>query len=204
MAYYRKSPPKKKYPEQPFDIHKLCEGHYYYNPRIVGVTFQSELAEMTRSKLIKRFLENHGDEISLELLPDARGQWLIDLCTVNEGKELLNAEEEVGKYISLVSEPDNQYDPNAIAVFVHDDILKMFVDVGYLPKEHSSKINERFDELFLIGAEGSGRGMMLHIIMRESNYGVEEISEETIKKEEESIVPKKFLTLRQMRRSLEI
>lgn len=45
---------------------------------------------------------------------------------------------EVGKFVSLVPEPNNEYDPNAVAVMLND------VKLGYLPKNNLQKMYHDF------------------------------------------------------------
>lgn len=45
---------------------------------------------------------------------------------------------EVGKFVSLVPEPNNEYDPNAVAIMLND------VKLGYLPKNNLQKMYHDF------------------------------------------------------------
>jgi len=170
------------------------EGIYYYNPKIVGVNFKSELVrDFSRRRIIADFVRVHGKDVILGE-PDCRYEiiQLLDKDAIPARKKYME------KYLKLIPEPNNKYDSNAIAVFVDTGMVR--ADIGYLPKEHSRIIKENFSKFDLLGAISDGAGLRLDILL----YKSKEVRDPLLSvMEPEKILPE-FMSLRQIRKSFEI
>jgi len=191
----------KKYGEE-FSVSPIPErkGVYYYNPKIVGVNFKSNLnPSLSRRSVISTFLELKEKQI--ELLSDNETKIRIT-GLVRQGK-IGQLRDSVQDHIKLIQEPKNKYDPNAIAVFVSIGPDPGYLDVGYIPKDHAKIIKENYPESYLIGAHGEGVGLRLDIILYKRGV-MDKFAEPFAQVVEPEKVPPAFLSLKKMRRSLEM
>jgi len=192
----------KKYQGEAFSTVTVPESNeaFYYTPKIVGVNFKSNLdPSRSRRNIISTFLELNERYIRLSSNDETRNR-IIKMV----GKEIIwNQRDHIQKHIKLVSEPDNKYDPNAIAVFVSVGAGPGYIDVGYIPKEHAKIIKEKYPKFFLIGAKGEGAGLRLDMILYKLGAG-DKFADSIVEIPKQEIIQPTFLSLKKMRRSLEV
>ena len=196
--------PKKKYQGEAFSTTAIpgCNGVHYYTPKIVGVNFKSNLKpSRSRRSVISLFLNLSEKFVSLS----ANDQTRVEVIKAVEQDKVWHLREAIQRHIKLVPEPDNKYDPNAIAVFVSMGAGHGYIDVGYIPKDHAKVIKEFYPKFFLIGARKEGAGLRLDMILYERGVTVNDLSEEPVVEipVQEKIQPT-FLSLKKIRRSLEM
>lgn len=190
---------EKKYSVEDFFASPIlgCEGVYYYNPKIVGINFKSNLnPSLSRRSVISTFLDFYSNRVVL-LCDDQITNGIIE--AVKQDK-VWHLRDSIQDLIKLVREPDNKYDRNAIAIFVkvNTDCL----DVGYIPKKHAKVIKEDYSKFFLVGASGDGAGLRLDIILYK--FKKRDMFAEPKRIPELKKIQSTFLSLKKMRKSLEM
>jgi len=122
--------PTQNRPQEPVD-YKL------FNFNVAGVTAENDKGKDIQ-RLLKRYGKLHCEENGIELFGGYTNRELIeDGISISEfdGLDFVNSE------VSFVPEPTNEYDPNAIKVFI-DFGNEEIHHVGYVPKKHTSKLND--------------------------------------------------------------
>jgi len=199
-------PLKKRKFGEPFSTTEIQEGIFYYNPKTVGMMHYSNFKKnFKRKDIINHFIMDAEKKIMLRVDEETR-LWVQDLIKTDL---VFEREHSLSKLIKIVREPENQFDRNAVAVWVFGGIRydNVFLDVGYLPAEHTKIINKSFGDMFLIGARKSGLGLRLDIILTKEEGMLSHGPKFYVHQEEKKVVVEKpvtFLSLRQMRQQLEV
>ena len=113
-------------------------------------------------------------------------------------KEIIRRYEERRKHITLVREPNNTYDRNAVSVRVKVEgglvyNTKKFYDIGYLPSYISKEVKEM--SIYLTSAVEDGKGMVVGVFFSQLPFGQPvKVPKQIIRK------PFKPLSLAQIRR----
>lgn len=104
---------------------------------VAGVTMLNDKNKDIQ-KLLRKYGKSYCEENFIELYGGYTNKDILDYVfevSEFEGLEFVNEE------ISFVPEPTNEYDPNAIKVFIDFGNNEVH-HIGYVPKKHTSNLNE--------------------------------------------------------------
>lgn len=204
-----------------------CE---FFITNISGITFPSELAKreglshFNRRILIKDVfsrIEYNDSGFPLEMTKFQKlfgeeeyyEKKLIELGVNSDLGEIISGE--IRNYFYLERDYNNRYDPNAIKVMGVLELLmgRVVVDVGFIPAELAAYFVESELSINVLSVQIKGRGMELFLVSYPAGFQeklkiVESIEEANasanISSEIIEDVSNKFLSLKQLRRSLEV
>ena len=139
-----------------------CPRLYGARIKVVGTSFRDHKFLATGQSILKEFFKTmFYDSVGMneirELFDDA-----VFLRTGRFLKEIKKIQKDISERVKIEREPNNPYDPNAIAVYVNYD--NRFMKVGYFPKDIAEIVVERKYKSYLVGYEKDGRGMILSMI----------------------------------------
>ena len=181
----------------PFQIAPIpgCEGAFLYVPKIVGVSFASDIVKekldlsYVRTHFIKEFFKKYD---SIFHVKDSAKNIIVDAVKSGDFSSFAKLADNV----VVEREPFNRYDSNALCVKVKASITTMvtnhhfkgFTDIGYLPGGHSAEINKRFRDFRLVGVMPDGLGMKLQMVLTEYEIEKSELLGSVLKNPDKKIL----------------
>jgi hypothetical protein len=216
---------KYKPPPDLFVTRELVEGIHLYTHKIVGVMhFSNILPQLKRFRIIKSFMDqaNRYSHIVFPCFhrsesPQKAHDDNVGLILEGKAGEVYSS---ISHVIKPVIEPDNKYDANAFSIRLNSDYCfsvahreaielnsNVYLDVGYLPKEHKDSILDDYAEYFLVGIVPDKRGFIVEIILHDKPFKSIEVVKAiaaTKMKKRRSFKDISNMSLRKIRSSLEV
>jgi len=217
---YKNKAPYRPLPDL-FAPKELVNGVFLYSHKIVGVMHPSNIFPgIKRYKIIRAFMEQGG-----QYYVPPRFSHLRNFEEIRRYEDIISGNIKdfsagISSYIKITTEANNRFDRNALSIHLNSSFcyslnnLKLmgvgpnvFLDVGYLPKEHKNEILNGYAEHHLVGIKPDKRSFVVELVLyRQSSERTKANHGLMASKAEELQVFKDIsnMSLRKIRSSLEV